>query len=52
MTKQPRRPVTKKIRRNPLAREVRTAKFRERVVPRADTYRRRPKYPVPPTEET
>ena len=50
MTKTPKRPKARKIRRNPLARELATGKFRARVVPRPGTYKRRPKHPQPPEE--
>jgi len=45
MTKTPRRPKVKKIKRNPLARELATGKFRPRVVKKIGTYERRPKHP-------
>ena len=52
MTKRPSRPKPpRKIRRNPLARVVRTAKFRERVVARANAYKRRSKHPAKPDDE-
>jgi hypothetical protein len=47
MTKTPKRPRLKKIRRNPLARELATGKFRARVVAKKiGTYQRRPKHPL------
>jgi hypothetical protein len=39
-----------KIRRNPLARALAGAKYRPRVVKKADTYKRRPKHRKTATE--
>lgn len=50
MTRTPKRPKVKKIRRNPLARELATGKFKPRVVKRLGTYQRRPKHPKGPDE--
>jgi hypothetical protein len=50
VTKTPRRPVARKIRRNPLARELAAGKFRPRVVKKSGTYKRRPKHPKEPEE--
>ena len=51
MTKTPKRPKAKKIRRNPLARELATGKFRPRVVAKKiGGYQRRPKHPKPEDE--
>jgi hypothetical protein len=44
-------PRPKKIRRNPMARQLATGKFRARLVPREGGYRRRGKHPKPATEE-
>jgi hypothetical protein len=41
----------RKIRRNPMARELGAGKFRPRVVPREGGYKRRPKHAKPPSEE-
>jgi hypothetical protein len=45
-------PKARVKRRNPLARELATGKFRLRVVERPDRYKRRPKHkpPVPGSE--
>jgi hypothetical protein len=51
MTKRLKKPKPRKLKRNPLARELATGKFRPRVVPRPDTYKRRPKHPSPTEEE-
>ncbi|HVY21281.1 MAG TPA: hypothetical protein VHA70_14535 [Bauldia sp.] len=45
MAKTPKRPKAVRIKRNPLAKALRTAKFRPRVVERPGTYKRRPKHP-------
>lgn len=50
MTKTPKRPKAKKIKRNPLARELATGKFNPRVVPKIGSYKRRPKHPKAPDE--
>ena len=44
-------PKPRKIRRNPMARELGAGKFRPRVVPREGGYRRRPKHSRPSEEE-
>ena len=41
----------RKVRRNPIARELGGGKFRPRVVSREGGYRRRPKHREPPDEE-
>ncbi len=51
MARTPKRPVVKKIRRNPVARDLATGKFRPRVEKPFDAYRRRPKHAKPPPEE-
>ncbi len=51
MARTPRRPVVKKLRRNPVARDLATGKFRPRVEKPVDAYRRRPKHPKPSEEE-
>lgn len=51
MSKTPKRPKATKIRRNPLARELATRKFRARIVPKIGAYKRRPKH-IPPEDET
>jgi hypothetical protein len=51
MTKTPRRPVVKKLRRNAMARVLATPKFRPRVVKPVDAYKRRPRHAKPPIEE-
>jgi hypothetical protein len=48
MTRRLKLPKPRKIRRNPLARELATGKFRVRVVKRVDAYKRRPKHTEPP----
>jgi hypothetical protein len=50
MTKTPKRPKVKKVRRNPLARELATGKFKPRVVAKIGNYKRRPKHPKPVDE--
>ncbi len=51
--KKARRPASKKTtRRNPLARALATAKFRQRVVKDSGQYRRRPKHPPPADDES
>jgi len=50
MIKKAKRPATRKIRRNPLARELAEGKFRPRVVKRFDAYKRRAKH-AKPTDE-
>ena len=52
MTRRPKLPKPRKIKRNPLARELATSKFRVRVVKRVDAYKRRPKHAGPPEEGT
>jgi hypothetical protein len=47
MARRLKKPIPKKIRRNPLARVLATGKFRNRVVKPAGVYRRRPKHPKP-----
>jgi hypothetical protein len=44
-------PKPKKMRRNPMARELAAGKFRARVVPREAGYQRRDKHPKPAVEE-
>ena len=51
MTKTPKRPVVKKLRRNAMARVLATPKFRPRVVKPVDSYKRRAKHTKPPVEE-
>jgi hypothetical protein len=51
MSKTPKRPVARKIRRNPIARDLATGKFWPRVVKAVDAYKRRPKHPKPTAEE-
>ena len=48
MARRPKLPKPRKIKRNPLARELATGKFRVRVVKRVDAYKRRPKHREPP----
>jgi len=50
MSKTPKRPKVRKIRRNPLARELATGKFRPRVVAKPGAYKRRAKHPEPGDE--
>jgi hypothetical protein len=47
MTKRRKRPAARKIKRNPLARELAGGKYRARVVKRAGFYKRRPKHLKP-----
>jgi len=47
MSKTPKRPAARNIRRNPIARDLATGKFRPRVVEKPGAYRRRPKHPKP-----
>jgi hypothetical protein len=52
MSKTPRRPKAKKIKRNPLARALASPKFRARVVPKPGTYsRKRQRLPEVDSEE-
>ena len=44
-------PVARKVRRNPMARELGGGKYRPRVVERPGTYRRRTKHRKAPGEE-
>jgi hypothetical protein len=50
MARRLKKPIPKKIRRNPLARVLATGKFRNRVVKVAGLYKRRPKHPKPGEE--
>ncbi len=45
MSKTPKRPKVRKIKRNPLARALTSPKFRPRVVPKIGAYKRRLKHP-------
>jgi hypothetical protein len=45
MAKTPKRPKVVRIKRNPLAKALRSAKFRPRVVERSGLYKRREKHP-------
>lgn len=50
MPKRLKKPVPKKIRRNPLARVLAGAKYRARVVKPVGLYKRRPKHRKPDAE--
>jgi hypothetical protein len=45
MSKTPKRPKVRKLKRNPLAKALGSAKFRPRVVERTGLYKRRPRMP-------
>jgi hypothetical protein len=52
MTRKPKLPKPRKIRRNPMALALRAgAKYQARVVAKVGTYRRRPKHKRAPGEE-
>jgi hypothetical protein len=51
MTKKTKRPLGRKLRRNPHARALAGALFRKRVVKRKDEYRRREKHAKPVGED-
>ena len=50
MARRLKKPVPKKIRRNPLARVLASGKFRNRVVKPVGLYKRRPKHRKPDAE--
>jgi hypothetical protein len=51
MSKTPKRPKVRKLKRNPLAKALGSAKFRPRVVPKPGVYKRRPRTPKPVESE-
>jgi hypothetical protein len=50
MARRLKKPVPKKVRRNPLARVLASGKFRNRVVKPVGLYKRRPKHRKPDAE--
>jgi len=50
MAKKPRRPLGRRLRRNPLARALAEGKYRGQVVARKGVYRRRAKHKEPPDD--
>jgi hypothetical protein len=46
------KPVKKRLHRNPVARALATRLFAEKAVARRNVYKRRPKHPAEPSEET
>jgi len=50
MARKPRRPLGRRLRRNPVARELARETYRKRVIDRKDAYRRQPKHPKPAEE--
>jgi hypothetical protein len=44
-------PVPRKLKRNPMARELGSAKYKARIVAKVGVYRRRAKHPKPPADE-
>jgi hypothetical protein len=52
MARKIRPPAPRKVKRNPLARDLATGKYRARVVPRQGAYRRRGKHPKPPVDDS
>ncbi len=51
MSKTPKRPKVRKLKRNPLAKALGSAKFRPRVVERTKVYKRRPRTVKPVESE-
>lgn len=51
MPKKPKRPLGRRLRRNPVARELAEPKYRARVVKSKDGYKRRPRHKKPPGDE-
>jgi hypothetical protein len=51
MARKAKRPLGRRLRRNPMARALAGGKYGSKVVPRKDRYKRRPKHKKPPESE-